>query len=211
VWILTNRRKDVIIDYERQNEMADALIQKLERIKELWEQLPTEDDLEELEQHAAGVAASLEHASATYMDGDFPTVDSIQELAKVASLLATDLERCERDDETDEDGGPQCHAKAAAEFVQSCMFHYSRGALDCGDKIVVFGNDGYDPNSIIHAEVELVQEHLEKLGLSRKEFGTSTDGYSWAVVAMNYDGLPIDIHEVEQKLHKIWNELRKAG
>ena len=40
-------------------------------------------------------------------------------------------------------------AAKAAEFFGSCLMHQHRGVWDCGDKIVVFGNDGYrtDPES----------------------------------------------------------------
>lgn len=44
-------------DFKQQNEAADSLIQKLERIGKLWSELPGEDHLEELEKHAHGLAA----------------------------------------------------------------------------------------------------------------------------------------------------------
>jgi hypothetical protein len=75
-------------DLEQQNEMADSLIQKLERIKELWEELPTQDEIDELAKSAHSVAVCLVEALETYLDGDFPTVESLQEVGREAATLA---------------------------------------------------------------------------------------------------------------------------
>lgn len=196
-------------DLKRQNELADSLIQKLERIKGLWNELPSEDHLEELEKHADGVAGRLEKARETYMDGDFPTVESLQELAKEAAVLAESVEQC--DSSLPEDTEPAARwpneARAAADFFGSCMHHHHRGVFNCGDKIVVFGNDGYRTDSRAQREVELIQDHLKKLNLASGEFATEENGYSWAIVVPNYQRLPVDIEELRQKLFEIWGEV----
>jgi hypothetical protein len=79
-------------ELKRQNELADALIHKLERIKTLWEELPTLDDLEELANTAKCVAGCLEKARETYMDGDFPTLDDLQEHTKATAAMADALD-----------------------------------------------------------------------------------------------------------------------
>jgi hypothetical protein len=79
-------------DFKEHNDLADGLIQKLERIRGLWNELPSEDDLEELEKHAHGLAGCLERAREIYMDRDFPTPESLQEVAKEAASLAAGME-----------------------------------------------------------------------------------------------------------------------
>jgi hypothetical protein len=199
---------------KRQNELADSLVQKLERVKSLWAELPTQDDLEELEKHADGVAGRLEDAREIYMDAEFPTVESLQELAKEAALMAESVERCGGDGPLHENAEPTApwpnQAKAAAEFFGSCMMHHHRGVFDCGDKIIVFGNDGCRTDARVQREVEMVRDHLEKLNLPSGEFATEEDGYSWAIVVPNYQGAPVDIDELRKKLGEIWGEVCKA-
>lgn len=79
-------------DLKQHNDSADALIQKLERIKDLWDQLPTQDDMEDLARSAAQVAGLLEQARETWMDDDVPTLDALQNLAKEAAATAESLD-----------------------------------------------------------------------------------------------------------------------
>ena len=98
-------------------------------------------------------------------------------------------------------------AKAAAEFFGSCLMHHHRGIWDCGDKIVVFGNDGYRTDRRAQREVELVRDHLGKLGLPSDEFATDEDGYSWAFVVPIYHRLPVDIEDLREKLWEMWGKV----
>jgi hypothetical protein len=143
------------------------------------------------------------------MDGDFPTVESLQEVAKAAVILAEAVERCGGDAPLLEDIAANApgrgQAVAAAEFFQACDFHHHRGVHDCGDKIVVFGNRGYRDCPGTVREVQLIREHLEKIGLLHNEFGITADGYSWAIVALNYQRLPVNIDELRKKLWEIWS------
>jgi tetrahydromethanopterin S-methyltransferase subunit B len=82
-----------MIDMQQQNELADALIQKLERIKALWNELPAQDDLEELAKVATNFAQTMKQATDTYLSDEFPTEDAIQELARSAQDLPNTLER----------------------------------------------------------------------------------------------------------------------
>ena len=109
-------------------------------------------------------------------------------------------------------------AKAAAEFVGHCLFHRHRGVLDCGDKVVLFGNDGYDSDARSRKEVELVRSGLEAMGLKTHGFGTGypdEDGNgSWAVVVENYSGQPMNIPDLEALVRKAWDQacdLKVAG
>ena len=74
--------KNVKNELREQNEMADALIAKLEKIKAIWAELPTVDDLEEIGKAAGSVAASLERAKEAYNGDDFPTTDDFDDLDK---------------------------------------------------------------------------------------------------------------------------------
>ncbi len=111
-------------------------------------------------------------------------------------------------------------AAAAAEYVYQCLFPRHRGVLDCGDKIVVFGNDGYrtedgEASRALH-EIELLKQYLKKEGLwdeSRPhrspQFGLSKNGYSWAVVIFNYQRRYIDLKELEDTLMACWDSACK--
>jgi hypothetical protein len=101
-------------------------------------------------------------------------------------------------------------AKAAAEFVGRCLFHRHRGVLDCGDKVVLFGNDGYDSDARSRKEAELVRSGLEAMGLKAHGFGTGypdEDGNgSWAVVVENYSGQPMNIPALEALVRQAWDQ-----
>jgi hypothetical protein len=101
-------------------------------------------------------------------------------------------------------------ARAAAEFVGHCLFHRHRGAFDCGDKVVLFGNDGYDVDARSRKEVELVRSGLEAMGVEAAGFGTgfSEDGgnWSWAIVVENYGRKPISIRALDALVRKAWHQ-----
>ena len=80
-------------DLQQQNELADALIEKLERIKALWTEIPSADDMAELAAGAATLAASLEHSQAIVTSDDFPTADDMAELASEANRIADSVGR----------------------------------------------------------------------------------------------------------------------
>lgn len=90
-------------------------------------------------------------------------------------------------------------AKAAANYVNKCLFHRHRGVIDCDDKFVIFGNDGYE-DSRCQEQVDLMRQVLAENGLERSEFGVNDGGYSWAFVVFNYEQKPIDIRTLEQQL-----------
>jgi hypothetical protein len=79
-------------ELKQQNDLADTLIQKLERIEDLWDGLPTQDDLEELARTAHALATCLGLCRETWMNGDFPSLDDLQELAKEAAGVAESLD-----------------------------------------------------------------------------------------------------------------------
>jgi hypothetical protein len=96
-------------DLQSQIDQADILIGKLQQIKALWdeipsedelrnlteqaerlagalesadEKLPSEDELRNLTEQAERLASALESASETYMSGDFPTEDALKILTE---------------------------------------------------------------------------------------------------------------------------------
>jgi hypothetical protein len=109
-------------------------------------------------------------------------------------------------------------AKAAADFVGRCLFDQHRGVLDCGDKVVLFGNDAYDSDPRSRKEVELVRSGLEAMGLQAHGFGTGypdEDGNgSWAVVVENYSRQPMNIPALDALVRQAWTkacEMESAG
>jgi len=75
----------------RANGLADELISKLERIKILWAEVVSEDELIDLSNVAGSIAGSLEQAREAYNSDDFPTVDDLNEIAHPAEMIGTGL------------------------------------------------------------------------------------------------------------------------
>ena len=75
-----------------QNELADSLIAKLERIKTLWEEMPNEDAMETLVRQADGIASDLEKAKEVYNADDFPSDFHLDELIEKTGRIAQNLE-----------------------------------------------------------------------------------------------------------------------
>jgi hypothetical protein len=89
---------------------------------------------------------------------------------------------------------------AWAEVIQERLFEVHRGAFSVDDFTVIFGNDGYgkrvridgesgdnkafdgtgDPRS--RRQVERLRETLAASGVEEMDFGTSLDGYTWAML-----------------------------
>lgn len=74
-------------------------------------------------------------------------------------------------------------AVIAADFAGTFLMHVHRGVINCGDRFVIFGNDGYENSSRSRHEAELVMN-----GLADHEpmFGVSHEGYTWAIVLTDY-------------------------
>jgi hypothetical protein len=70
----------------------------------------------------------------------------------------------------------------AAEYYGEFRLRVHHGA-EAGDRrAIVYGNDGYEGDPRTRKQVRLVRERATGLGLVEESFGTSADGYSWAVV-----------------------------
>ena len=76
------------VDLQKQNELADSLIAKLERIKALWDELPSDDYLTNLNRQVEGVAESLKNAAETFQSDEFPSAEYLGELCEKADGLA---------------------------------------------------------------------------------------------------------------------------
>ena len=79
-------------------------------------------------------------------------------------------------------------AKAAANYVSRCLFHVHRGMLDCGDKIILFGNDGAAKDERARNEIDFIREALPSYKINGHFLATSDgEAYSWAILILNYD------------------------
>jgi hypothetical protein len=79
-------------ELERQNELAGNLLEKLERIKVLWSELPSIDEMEDAAKTAADIADALQRACETYNSGEFPSeVNGFDEVQKTAAALESSL------------------------------------------------------------------------------------------------------------------------
>ncbi len=77
-----------IDELTRQTGLADALLEKLERINALWSELPSEDDLTNLANVAGSLAETLKQVKEAFLDDNFPNEDSLESIAKAAGSLA---------------------------------------------------------------------------------------------------------------------------
>jgi hypothetical protein len=97
-------------------------------------------------------------------------------------------------------------ANAAAEYAGQCLFHIHRGILDCGDKKILYGNDGYEEDPRVRKEVELVTAKLNALGHGEPIFGKGKDGYSWSLVLLDYGRAIQDVEPLYKTLEEAWVE-----
>jgi len=74
---------------ERQVELANELLATLERIKAVWAEMPTEDDLATLQDAATNIASVLGQAKETFNDPSFPTEDDLREVAEAAGSITS--------------------------------------------------------------------------------------------------------------------------
>jgi hypothetical protein len=107
---------------------------------------------------------------------------------------------------------PQCDdAIAAANYGHHLLFPRHRGVLDCGDKFVIFGNDGYDSDARARYEVDIILASLEGLDWKDVRFGKQTPGnvkdgsYSWAIVVYNYERRPVDLERWHDIVCRAWD------
>ena len=91
-----------------------------------------------------------------------------------------------------------------ANYAQRLLGQYERGAYECEDRIVVFGNDNYTGDARTRREVELMQKVLTEYGLSDNELGLSEDGRSWAIVTIPHPDHIFDPHDLKLELGDCW-------
>ncbi len=101
-------------------------------------------------------------------------------------------------------------ARVAAEYYQEFRQHAHRGA-EAGDRrVIAFGNDGYQDDPRTREQVRLARHRAVGLGLVEEAFGTSADGYTWAVVYRV--GPPADAGDAAEALDDLvwraWEEAR---
>jgi hypothetical protein len=78
-------------ELQAQNQLADQLIGKLDRIKALWSEIPSEDDLSGMVDATSHIAAKLEYAMETWQSDDFPNEGDLNDVSHVAAGLASSL------------------------------------------------------------------------------------------------------------------------
>jgi hypothetical protein len=84
--LLTTKRTSIMTtDLERQNGLAKELLATLERIKAIWDELPSEDDVERAVKQAEALARSMKTAVCNWQE--LPTNQEIEDTVKVAAEL----------------------------------------------------------------------------------------------------------------------------
>ncbi len=74
------------------NELADKLEKTLRRITKLWQEVPNEDEIAEIDKAAGSLAVTLETARERFNADDFPSEDRLNEVDRSAGSLAQSLE-----------------------------------------------------------------------------------------------------------------------
>ncbi len=78
-------------ELREQNQLADALIAKLERIKDLWEDLPDEDEMEPLDSRLGSIVGSLKEIPELSGAIDFPKAVEFEDLDKQLGSIVRNL------------------------------------------------------------------------------------------------------------------------
>ena len=78
-------------ELREQNELADSLIAKLERIKALWAEMPGEAETDSLEKALGNIEAGMTQIMETYNSDDFPGADDFDDLNKQCASIANNL------------------------------------------------------------------------------------------------------------------------
>lgn len=91
--------------------------------------------------------------------------------------------------------------KVAAAFVGTFLMHRHRGVIDCDDRMIVYGNDGYQHDKRSQREVQIVMEHLSE---DKPLLGVDEEGCSWAVVVTDYTRSKFDEEEMNELVWNAW-------
>lgn len=96
------------------------------------------------------------------------------------------------------------NSEAVANYVHRLLMHIHRDVYWCDRHIILYGNDAYSTDPRSRREVEMIREALPAYGITKYEFGLSDDGLSWAVVADDHGGKPVDVEELHAELWACW-------
>jgi hypothetical protein len=92
-------------------------------------------------------------------------------------------------------------AKVAAEFAGAVLFPQHRGVINCDDRFVLFGNDGYETDIRSQREVEIV---LDELADHEPVLGVNENGITWAVVLTDFTRMKFDEDELRRIVWDAW-------
>jgi hypothetical protein len=92
-------------------------------------------------------------------------------------------------------------AIVAAEFVGAFLFHRHRGVIDCNDRFIIFGNDGYTNDPRSQREAEIV---LHRLPEDNPVLGIDVEGCSWAIVVTDYSRTKFDEEDLDRMVWDAW-------
>lgn len=95
-------------------------------------------------------------------------------------------------------------SEIVANYAQRLLDRYKRGAYECEDRIIVYGNDNYAGDPRVVREVELMQAVLAEYGLSDNDFGVSQDGRSWAIVTIPHPDHVFYPRDLAEELANCW-------
>ena len=98
-------------------------------------------------------------------------------------------------------------SQLAADFACELHFHWHRGVINCGNRYVLFGNDGFKSDARSRNEAEIL---MQRLAVHKPTLGQSKDGYTWAIVLTDHSRQVFDEHELHEMVWEAWAEVCKG-
>lgn len=99
-------------------------------------------------------------------------------------------------------------AVIAADFAETFLMHLHRGVIYCGDRFVIFGNDGYKNSNRSRHEAELV---MKALADHEPMFGVSHEGCTWSIVLTDYTRELFDECDLEELVWDAWQQVMEEA
>ncbi len=96
--------------------------------------------------------------------------------------------------------------QAAANYVRALFEQSDRGVYECGNHIIIYGNDGYAKNRQTQKYVERMRSILNYYQLNDCEFGLSDDGHAWVLLVTPEENHIVDPEDLNSDLWKCWAE-----
>ena len=148
------REDDVVTteDLREQNELADSLIAKLNRIKALWAEMPHEAETGDLEKAMGNIEVSAAKIVDICNSDDFPSADDFDDLNKQCASIVNDLTEIVRLQEQ------VAETPSEGSTAQECLNEYKGGL--CKDGFVARKKEEVNSNAETNERRRLLKNRM---------------------------------------------------